>query len=160
MRQQRKSSYDTSDIRSTHSGWAHIISYGYTISQSFLSALHKALESFHIPLPPRIIPTTKRSTSLTAHSTPPTIPHCQLPPLNPPISSTLFNHFLSSKTQNAEEIGAATHAIINGREQRNIQYFHQKSPCHDLNTFLTFFCCCSPPPHNNKPSQRNSISNF
>lgn len=138
MRQQRKSSYDTTDIRSTHSGWAHIISYGYTISQSFLSALHKALriESFHIPLPPRIIPTTKRSTSLTAH--------CQLPPLNPPISSTLFNHFLSSKTQNAEEIGAATHAIINGREQRNIPYFHQKSPCHDLNTFLTFVVA---PPH-------------
>lgn len=149
-----------------HSGWAHIISYGYTISQSFLSALHKALrisvESFHIPLPPRIIPTTKRSTSLTAHSTPPTtrtLPHCQLPPLNTPISSTLFNHFLSSKTQNAEEIGAATHAIINGREQRNIPYFHQKSPCHDLNTFLTFVVA-PPPPHINKPSQRNSTSNF
>lgn len=133
-----------------HSGWAHIISYGYTISQSFLSALHKALriESFHIPLPPRIIPTTKRSTSLTAHSTPPTtrtLPHCQLPPLNPPISSTLFNPFLSSKTQNAEEIGAATHAIINGRDKETyVPYFHQKSPCHDLNIFLTFVVA---PPH-------------
>lgn len=165
MRQQRKSNLHmtqrTYGVR--HSGWAHIISYGYTISQSFLR-----------PQSPtdRILPHPPSSPHHPHHQTL-YILDCSFNPAHNPHTSTLPTSALKSAhlfhlVQPLSLFKDAECRRDWGGDTRDYQWTRQRNICTILSPkkslprpqHLPYFCCCSPPPHNNKPSQRNSISNF
>lgn len=160
-----KSSYDTTDIRST----------------PFRLGSHHKLRIHNIPIVPFRPPQSPTDRILPHPPSSPHHPHhqtlyildCSFNPAHNPHTSTLptsalkFAH-LFHLVQPLSLFKDAECRRDWGGDTRDYQWTRQRNICTILSPkkslprpqHLPYFCCCSPPPHNNKPSQRNSISNF